>query len=248
MTSITPSTSLWPTLTFIVSAIFYGCFGRILDVVLLLIVTFLEIVPNLLDYTDLGVRDLIFTTLLGLLSIVIILQTFRSMQTRTPDSRWQGRGRVLLFPAITTHSRTFPKRHSFSYSYLVVGIPVGWQGVAGGMVSSGLNTVQRSHSWRSHRPSNHKGWYDIDAADYLERGNRELGLRGKLDSYLESQVCNSPKGNLLRLTYKGRKSNRISSCVSNYCCKIFRVSLQPCLVLVSVHLGHDLCGYDTRGE
>ncbi|TLS29017.1 hypothetical protein PpBr36_01634 [Pyricularia pennisetigena] len=82
-------------------------------------------------------------------------------------------GKPLLVPSRTTHSRLFPEKHSFSYSYLLVGIPVGWTGTAGSLVSA--DTPSR------------RGWYDVDAADYLARGRGYLGLRGKLDEYLQSQ-------------------------------------------------------------
>ncbi|KAI0387049.1 hypothetical protein F5Y04DRAFT_75805 [Hypomontagnella monticulosa] len=90
-------------------------------------------------------------------------------------SIWNSPGRPLLFPCRTTHTRLFPKKHSFSYSYLQVGIPVGWTGAAGGMISNDEHNTGG------------KGWYSIDATDYLERGNGHLGLRGKLDAYLQSQ-------------------------------------------------------------
>ncbi|OTA70672.1 hypothetical protein K449DRAFT_321436 [Hypoxylon sp. EC38] len=90
-------------------------------------------------------------------------------------SVWNGPGRPLLFPCRTTHTRFFPKKHSFVYSYLLVGIPVGWTGAAGGMISNDEHSTGVS------------GWYKIDAADYLERGSGHLGLRGKLNAYLESQ-------------------------------------------------------------
>lgn len=92
-------------------------------------------------------------------------------------SAWDGPTKPLLIPCRTTHSRFFPEKHSFSNSYLMIGFPVGWEGVAGGMISTG---------------SKKKGWYQVDAADYLDRGNGNLGLRGKLDAYLNSQVRNSP--------------------------------------------------------
>ena len=82
----------------------------------------------------------------------------------------------------------FPKSHSFAYTYLVVGIPVGWEGNANGMVSAGVKTETGLWSWFSWDRSTRKGWYDIDAANYLQRGSGHLGLRGKLDAYLESQV------------------------------------------------------------
>lgn len=106
----------------------------------------------------------------------------------TDSKKWTTPVRPLLIPCKTTHRRTFPKKHDFAYSYLVVGIPVGWKGTYAGMVSSGVE--KRSWlSWFSLVPRPSKGWFDVDAADYLERGNGHLGLRGKLDSYLKSQVC-----------------------------------------------------------
>ncbi|KAL8327968.1 hypothetical protein RB597_004009 [Gaeumannomyces tritici] len=97
-----------------------------------------------------------------------------------------GLGKPLLFPSRTTHSRIFPKRHSFSYSYLVVGIPVGWAGASGGLISADLPPSPKWLSWLWPGTGVTKGWYHVDAADYLERGNGHLGLRGKLDAYLAS--------------------------------------------------------------
>ncbi|OLN85958.1 hypothetical protein CCHL11_05433 [Colletotrichum chlorophyti] len=101
-------------------------------------------------------------------------------------AKWTDPVRPLLIPCKTTHRRTFPQKHDFAYSYLVVGIPVGWEGTYGGMVSTGVE----NRSWLSLfslAPRAGKGWFDVDAADYLERGNGHLGLRGKLDAYLKSQ-------------------------------------------------------------
>ncbi|KAI1473953.1 hypothetical protein F4774DRAFT_422783 [Daldinia eschscholtzii] len=94
---------------------------------------------------------------------------------------WNGPGRPLLFPCRTTHTRLFPKKHSFSYSYLLVGVPVGWTGVAGGMISNDEHSTGVG------------GWYKVDASDYLDRGNGHLGLRGKLNNYLESQSIKASK-------------------------------------------------------
>lgn len=111
-----------------------------------------------------------------------VFQIARSFLAKTTISSEQhGPGQAMLFPCKTTHKRTFPKKHSFDYSYLVVGVPVNWEGSSGGLVSS-FSTKQ---SWFS---TSNKGWFHIDPADYLERGNGHLGLRGKLDVYLQSQV------------------------------------------------------------
>ncbi|KIH94162.1 hypothetical protein SPBR_05750 [Sporothrix brasiliensis 5110] len=101
--------------------------------------------------------------------------------TSARDDPWTGPGKPLLFPCITTHTRLIPKKHSFVYSYLVVGVPVGWTGVCGGIISvaaAGSEEERKRHK---------KGWFHIDADDYLERGGGYLGLRGKLDAHLVSQ-------------------------------------------------------------
>ncbi len=86
----------------------------------------------------------------------------------------------VIFPCRTSHTRLFPKKHSFSYSYLFVGIPVGWRGYISTVLSADLKTLRV-------QPGN--GWFDVDSADYLSRGENPHGLQGKLDEYLESQVC-----------------------------------------------------------
>ncbi len=95
----------------------------------------------------------------------------------------------IFFPCRTSHIRMFPQAHSFSYSYLFVGIPVGWRG----RISSLLNIDLKSLPCSGRKPR--IGWFSVDSADYLARGDSIHGLRGKLDTYLESQVsasCMSP--------------------------------------------------------
>jgi hypothetical protein len=124
----------------------------------------------------------------GLIAAWVLLRGSRGFWTRAQQPGWTGFGKVLFFPCRTTHARMIPNKHSFSHSYLVVGIPVGWEGTAGGLVSVG-GKADRSNgilSWLLLGPE--KAWYDTDAADYLERGNGHLGLRGKLDEFLKTQV------------------------------------------------------------
>jgi DUF1365 family protein len=83
-----------------------------------------------------------------------------------------------VFPCRTTHSRLFPTKHSFSYSYLYVGIPVGWRGQAGNMLSADSDLGGSNTS---------KTWFGVVAEDYLERGVHDRGLQGKLQDYLISQ-------------------------------------------------------------
>jgi hypothetical protein len=81
----------------------------------------------------------------------------------------------LLLPSHTTHTRLFPKKHSFSYSYLQISIPIGFEGRrCGNLISVG--NVDR------------KGWFHVQASDYLDRNSKETTFKGKLTEYLVSQV------------------------------------------------------------
>ena len=101
-------------------------------------------------------------------------------RTRKDDSL-----KPLIFPCRTNHTRFFPKKHSFSYSYLFVGIPVGWCGSVGLFLSADIQLTKESVK----SPEN--AWFSVDSSDYLARGESRSGLRGKLDAYLRSQVCES---------------------------------------------------------
>lgn len=96
--------------------------------------------------------------------------------------------RPMFFPSRTNHTRLFPKTHSFSYSYLWVGIPVGWKGSVGGMLSSDVS--RQSYPWymRLWPLSPGSAWFTVDGDDYLGRGHVDGGLQEKLQDYLQSQV------------------------------------------------------------
>lgn len=119
--------------------------------------------------------------------LIVSLRAILSASNVT-TSAWTGNTKVLLLPCKTTHARLFPKKHSFDYSYLVVGIPVGWEGIAGGLVSSS-SKKQPWYSW------SRRGWYHVNPADYLYRGDGHLGLREKLNAYLVSQVRSFSQNN-----------------------------------------------------
>ena len=108
------------------------------------------------------------------------------MRTRKDDNL-----KPLIFPCRTNHTRFFPKRHSFSYSYLFVGIPVGWCGSVGSFLSADIRLTKDSVK----SPEN--AWFSVESSDYLARGESRTGLRGKLDAYLQSQVSESRSRTLL---------------------------------------------------
>ncbi|KAL3424306.1 DNA-binding wrky domain-containing protein [Phlyctema vagabunda] len=128
---------------------------------------------------------------LSALTIIQIVRFFRGLQNESsppPD----GLPKPMLFPSRTTHTRLFPKKHTFSYSYLLAGAPIGWKGSMGGMLSVDLPKKRTPWYWRllSIAPDPNSTWYSVDADDYLEHGHVKLGLDGKLRRYLESQGAN----------------------------------------------------------
>ena len=107
----------------------------------------------------------------------------------------------LLFPATTTHTRFFPQKLSFSYSYLLVGIPVGWRGAIGSYLAVDLPSYSPP-SWTEMGGF----WFSVNADDYLERGSNSPGLQEKLYSYLQTQVgpLSLLSCNMLRIRFPGR--------------------------------------------
>ena len=85
--------------------------------------------------------------------------------------------RPLIFPGRVSHTRLFPKFHAFSYSYLMVGIPIKPPGKRNSIIS-----VDAS-GWRG------RGWLCVNSEDHLHRGDDESGIQWKLDQYLLQQVC-----------------------------------------------------------
>lgn len=76
-----------------------------------------------------------------------------------------------VIPGRTNHTRFSPQKHSFSYSYLLVGVPVGWSGRAGVLsIDSGK-----------------LGLLSVKSRDYLGRDGTDKSFRERLNEYLRSQ-------------------------------------------------------------
>ena len=82
----------------------------------------------------------------------------------------------LIIPGRISHTRLCPKHHSFSYSYLMVGIPIHSSNRGNWLLS-----VDERLWWK-------RGWLRVEAGDHLGRGGNNEGIYHKLQSYLESQV------------------------------------------------------------
>ena len=85
----------------------------------------------------------------------------------------------LIIPGRISHTRLFPRHHSFSYSYLMVGIPIHSTSQGNG---NGLLSVDDERAgWK-------RGWLRVQANDHLGRGGNEQGIYKKMQAYLEAQV------------------------------------------------------------
>ncbi|KAI1053670.1 hypothetical protein LB507_007182 [Fusarium sp. FIESC RH6] len=94
-----------------------------------------------------------------------------------------GDARPRLIPSHTTHTRLFPRKHSFSYSQLSVGVPVDYSGNVNGFISNNEPSLL-TQLRRLFRPD---AWFYVNPTDHLRRQHSPRGLRGKLYSYLESE-------------------------------------------------------------
>lgn len=93
----------------------------------------------------------------------------------------------LVFPCRTSHTRMFPQRHSFSYSYFFVGIPVCCQESVGSLLSGDPDQISNNHEGAKGAETVVTGFY-VDPIDYLNRGYHHQGLKGKLIDFLKAQV------------------------------------------------------------
>jgi len=88
--------------------------------------------------------------------------------------------RPVLFSCRITHSGLLPGGQALGYSRYFIGVPVGRSGVASRMVSVDRQAESMGRC------------FAVDAADHFAQGHEHLGLRGKLDSFLESEVSYFP--------------------------------------------------------
>lgn len=167
-------------------AVFYAVAGTRVDLLLnvaLLAYFNRQALASHLHTTIVSVPILLLFCLGVTLAVLVMLASPSSHA-----STWQGPGQPYLIPCRTTHRRFSPKKHSFSYSYLTVGVPVGFNGSFNGMIGVYEKPSSPFRNTVSFMKPFFQSWYHIQASDYLQRGGDELGLRGKLNSYLQSEV------------------------------------------------------------
>ncbi|KAK2681052.1 Protein of unknown function DUF1365 [Fusarium oxysporum f. sp. vasinfectum] len=89
----------------------------------------------------------------------------------------------LLIPGRITHHRLYLQKHSFSYPYLMFGIPIEVSDNANGIIFA---NVHDPWSWFT-QLFGLTALFDVCPADHLQRLRSDNGLGGKLDAYLESE-------------------------------------------------------------
>lgn len=187
-----------------------------------------------------SISTVLKATILGLLSAALILlqpHRYLTLLFDGTNAAPGAAGRPVLIKCKTTHRRIFPKKHAFAYSYLVAGIPVGWNGRTGGILAVDIPRSQRG------------AWFEVKSEDHLHRGGLDIGLRGKLNAYLSSQVSNhfSLFSNLLTLGIKcvsacvmlniegvGHRFGEVSLCLFDHGAEVPRIRLQSGFLLVSI--------------
>ncbi|KAK5987271.1 hypothetical protein PT974_11395 [Cladobotryum mycophilum] len=158
----------------------YAIFGGWLDLVLILIFNSWN---N--RFVVSSASDLIWKLSITF-TVWFVIQMLRLAYTNLTAIN-NGRNGLYLIPSRSTHTRIHPRKHQFSYSYLVCGIPVDFTGNSNGIISVDEDAATNSWFWPSWPSS---AWYNVDSAEYLQRGSSDRGLRGKLDRYLVSQGAN----------------------------------------------------------
>lgn len=129
-----------------------------------------------------------YVPILCLCFVAAITCYLASVFRRSDTDIWQGPGKPYLIPCRTTHTRLFPKKHFFSYSYLTIGIPVGFNGCVNGMIEVDEQQSSTFRGMFQFAKFFLQSWYRIQASDHFQRGHNELGLRGKLDNFLQFEV------------------------------------------------------------
>ncbi|PYH37517.1 uncharacterized protein BO87DRAFT_450670 [Aspergillus neoniger CBS 115656] len=138
--------------------------------------------------TDVGLREilglLIFLAVSSILFIfirlVIAALLSQHLIVHNPHVRPDFLGRPLMFPAKLSHARRFPaiERYNYWYDYFMIGIPVGFRGRIGNLIS--IDNQPTSESILE------KCWFTIDPAYYLEPGSGDRTLEEKLHIFLHN--------------------------------------------------------------
>ena len=139
-------------------------------------------------YTNIGAILAVVKTAAASFSVLQVVRYIIGLCQKSSSSEGEQFLKPMFFPCRTSHTRLFPRKHSFAYSYLLTGIPLGWKGSVGGMISA--DEERKPSPWYLNLFSlaPWTPWFVVNGSQYLDRGQLRDGFRGKLDQFLRSQV------------------------------------------------------------
>ncbi|XWW93474.1 hypothetical protein V2A60_001407 [Cordyceps javanica] len=166
--------------------IYYGFFGSRGDVALVAAAAALASPDTLWQQLTRHGQSVLGAALIAACGVLFVRFVVLTAPLTISDTspRWAESAGSFFIPSRTTHTRFFPEKHSFAYSYLTVGIPVGLRTRVNGILSVDMPSESPSRGWWAWLLS---PLYEVDGANYLARGSDKGGLRGKLNRFLRSQ-------------------------------------------------------------
>lgn len=176
-----PTILEWPlstVLALLVSAVLARCTAQwLLNLEILALITIVLEWKTLCFQINQAIPSQAYIYALAVFSLQVVFNLARNnIPLKSPnETRSEALLRPMLYECKTTHTRLFPSKHSFAYSYLLVRVPVGAD-----VVSNALLSADTGHGKKS------QTWFSVNSEDYLERGEHQYGLLGKLKDYLSS--------------------------------------------------------------
>jgi DUF1365 family protein len=138
--------------------------------------------------------------------------------------------KAFIIPCRTTHTRIFPKKHSFAYDYLLCGFPI----VPAGTTPEGVDLPDGSDQILG------RWWLRIRAEDYLTRGQAACGFYGKLKIFLREKVTCSTITARYLLTKQGVKDSEWSYAYLVTAPRFFGYSFNPASFWYIYNTDHQL--------
>ncbi|OAA71419.1 hypothetical protein ISF_01970 [Cordyceps fumosorosea ARSEF 2679] len=171
-------------------ALYYSIFGSQSDVAIIAAVACLTSTETFWPLLTRHVYLILGSALLAVCGVVVLrLATIAAPHLFSADNsaaQWTDSAGSVFIPSRTTHTRFFPQKHAFAYSYLTIGAPIGLRAAnVNGILAVDPPPASARRWWARLLTSPP---YAVHAADYLARGGPgRVGLRGKLDEFLASQ-------------------------------------------------------------
>lgn len=178
----------WPASILLSAAftIYYALLGSRADIILVAAAAALVSPNEFWQFLTRHGQTLLSAVVIAALGVVLTRFVILTIPHifQPPSAQWTDSAGSVFIPSRTTHSRFFPKKHSFAYSYLTVGVPVGLRSSVNGILDVDSKLPSAARGWWAWLAS---PLYEVDSAGYLARGTDKGGLREKLNRFLANQ-------------------------------------------------------------